>query len=106
MVDFEIGQGDTLPILEFTLLQDGSPVSLAGCTLQFHMEKDDVLVLDEAAEIVVAGDGTGKYEWQSGDTDIAGAHWREIEVTFPGGGKLTWPRKKPKISIMIYEQIG
>lgn len=107
MVDFEIGQNDLLPELEFTLTQAGVAVNLAGSTLMFHMRPQAagaVVKVSAAAAIVNAATGQGKYSWIDGDTDTPGTFIGEVEVTFASGKMQTFPRETKTI-IKIYPEI-
>ena len=40
-----------------------------------------------------AADGVVEYAWAAGDTDTAGTHLAEFQVTFPGGLPATYPNR-------------
>ena len=93
MSDYSIKQGDTLPPVAVTLMQnDGTVVNLSGLVVDFQMRQrgvDDV-VLTGAAEIVSALGGTVKYDWSMGETDTIGLFDAEFVVTFLDG-QQTYP---------------
>lgn len=103
-VDFELGQGDTLPIFECQLLQNGSPIPLPGMTtVRFHLRRGNVIVVDAPALIVDRITGIVQYEWVPADTLETGSYKGEWEITFAPGKILTVPRRT-KLNIAIYKQ--
>lgn len=107
MADFDIGKGDLLPVIEGTLLEDGSPVNLTGATVLFRMvNASGVVKVAAAATVVGVLTGDVEYGWAGTDTDTAGTYQAEWEVTFTGVKPLTFPNKKPKISIVVHPTLG
>lgn len=49
--------------------------------------------------------GRVRFDWQDGDTDIAGNYWGEFVVTFSGGKKLSFPNRK-HIYITVWKKSG
>lgn len=91
---FTIKQYNTVPSLEATLVDYlGQPVSLAGATIVFAMrsQNNQNLVIDGVAFIVDAAAGKVAYQWDQGDTNTDGAFIGEFQVTYPNGGKESFP---------------
>ena len=87
---FHIGQGDTQDPLRATIYQeDGvTPVDLTGATVTFSMKTDLGAELVAAGVAVVENPPTAgvvRYDWQTGDTDVAGEHVARFKVTVPAG---------------------
>lgn len=108
MVDFELAKGDLEPEITGQLLQNAVAVDLTTATsVEFHMEDvDGVVKVNAAASIVTALEGRVKYEWVGTDTDTAGKFFGEWEVIWPTARPSTFPPKKPKISIIIHDDIA
>ena len=92
---FHIVQGDTLPALTAVVQDDaGTPMDLGDVTaVQFHLLTRGTreLLVDDAGEVVDAQGGVVGYDWSAGDTDRAGLHRAEFQLTFTGGLILTVP---------------
>ncbi len=88
--DFNIKRGSLLPPFEQTLNFSGT---LSGCTVVFKMTKkgDTVPTVNAGAVIVDAALRKVKYDWVTGDTNVAGEFNAEFEVEFPGGDKQSFP---------------
>lgn len=81
-------QNDTLPVLNFTIKQEGVPIDLTGCTVKFYMVNADtkaVKINGKSCTVVSEEDGTARYSWATEDTDTVGSYLGEVEVTFPSG---------------------
>lgn len=106
MSTFKMKRNDTYRELSGTCLDpSGSAVDLTGATVRFHMlNDDDETVVDAAATLVVAANGTVKYTWAADDTDVAGGFRGEFEVTYSGGAIETFPNTS-YIPIRIYEDL-
>ena len=105
---FFIKKNDTLPDLTATLRDgDFAVVDLTGATVRFNMRdaSGTVKINNVGASIVVAVDGTVKYEWVTGDTDTAGEFDGEFEVTFGAGGIETFPNATD-IRITIRDEVA
>lgn len=93
---FTIRVGNTSPALEYTMTP--SDVDLADATVRFHMVKDDGTVqIDNALDGVTVENETDSpivsYQWQDGDTDIAGRYEGEFRVTYSDGAVETFPAR-------------
>lgn len=91
---FYIKQGDTAPALRATLKDpDGTAVDLTGATVKFSMRtaSGTVLVNKQSVTLVTANAGIVEYAWQAGDTDTAGTHLGEFEVTHTDATVETFP---------------
>jgi hypothetical protein len=106
--DFEMKQGDTLPVLEFTCRDANGPVDIStALTATVHVVKGGVVAVNAAATILDDGidttlKGKGKYAWAVIDTDTElGLYDFEVEVDWGGGKILTFPNgsKNPKLQI-------
>lgn len=113
--DFTIEQGDTGPAIQVTCyaVDDpvqgvDTPVDVSGATFKFNMGKANtstVLVDHGTATVVDGPNGKVKYQWQAGDTAVAGQMWGEFEGTFSDGTVVTFPNKK-KIAILVTKQVA
>lgn len=91
--------GDTGSPLVVQILNksDYEPVDLTGASVDFRMFKinddDTVTTLVDASATVETPEteGTITYNWAAGDTDIAGNHKAQFEITFSGGRVETFP---------------
>lgn len=92
MADYRIKQNDTGPAIA-AILKDGDKavVDLTGATVRFHLKRNGTIKVDAAATIDDAGAGEVSYAWQAADTDEAGPHFCEFEVTFADGRIETFP---------------
>lgn len=93
----DMKSGDLYPPLEVQLLsgdpETGEPTDLSaatGTTLRMRLADGDVI--EHTATIFDAGTGMVRYEWQNGDTDVAGAYRAEFVVQWPTGPQ-TFPSK-------------
>jgi hypothetical protein len=75
---FYIKRGDTSPALKIAV---PDTYDLTGAVVSFQMRpRRGLISIDRAA--VVESATVVRYDWQSGDTDIAGAYEAEFRVTF------------------------
>lgn len=88
---FRITRGDTLPILRFKPRVAIPPDS----QVVFNMPP----VISRAPAQIV--DGELQYEWQDGDTDVAGVYFAEFEVTFANSKRLTLYRMSGDRRLMV-----
>lgn len=87
-----IKQGDTRPTLEATLTVNDTAVDLTDADVVLclkHRTGGTELRLDMT--VTSAIDGEVEYAWVDGDTESAGYYDADIEVTFPGGAKQSFP---------------
>jgi len=92
-------RGDTSPAIRFTL----EPlVNLTGASVVFSMQTDArVRVINQApAAIKNAPGGVVRYDWQPGNTAVAGLFRAEFKVLGPGGAVETYPNNA-KIIVFI-----
>ena len=85
MATIQLVKDDTRPPLEFTILQDGSPVNLTGCAVKFYMKNastGSVVVNGTACAITDASNGKCQYAWGASDLATAGTYTGECEVIF------------------------
>lgn len=104
---FTVKQGDTSPAIEVTLKDlNGDVINLAGASVRFHMSTKGLKALvDEQATLVDAPNGRVKYVWSPGDTDVAGEHFAEWEITYSDGSTETFPSAK-YIRVQVLQQIA
>lgn len=92
---FIIKRHDRLPVLRLTLLDDETPVDLtnAAATRLLISNLAGLKVDQPMVKLTQVGDTLGQveYAWQAGDTDTAGTFNAEVEVTWPGGARQTFP---------------
>lgn len=96
MSDLSFAQADSAPSVFGNLTHpDGTVFDLTDATVRFQMRLliDRRFTVDYPAVILVAADGTVRYDWQAGDLDTAGDYvssWRikftdnSVEHTLPG----------------------
>ncbi len=79
---------------------DGTAIDLTtadGVTFSMRRlvdgEPGDVILQDEACTVVTAASGIVEYAWQTGETDIAGAHIGEFTITWSPGVTEIVPTK-------------
>lgn len=98
---FHIKTGDTAPSVEATLKIGNTIVDLTDAvSVRFKMGAID------AAAVIVSPPTSGKvrYDWGAGETDVAGTHNAEFEITWTGGGVQTVP-SKGYIKVVISEDL-
>jgi hypothetical protein len=87
---FTIKRGDTSPAMVFTL--DPPDINLVGASIRFQMQAEGgATVIDEAVDPVSLSPPKVGYEWQSGDTDVAGRYQAEYRVVYADGSIETFP---------------
>lgn len=106
--DFEMKQGDTLPVLSFRVKDANGYVFInTAISATVHVVKGGVIAVNAEATILDDGidpdlKGKGEYEWDVADTDTElGVYDFEVEVDWGGGKILTFPNgsKNPKLQI-------
>ena len=109
MADFYITEGDTLPVLNATLLNDsGTAVNLTNASsVRFHMRKigSNKPTVVASATFVDKPNGKVRYTWVTGNTAKAGLYDAEFQVTYVGGTIETYPNHD-FIKIEIKEHIA
>lgn len=114
--DFTIKTHDTAPFIAQTLLDyAGNPVDIAGASVIFVMSTfgeapgyvlSETASNDQTADHLTDGTtGYVSYEWQDGDTEVAGSYVAEWEVTFLDGEVETFPNGG-HVDIAIEEHLG
>lgn len=85
--------GDLRPVFYATVKRAGA-VDLTGATAVLRMGLEGSAdTVDHALTVVSAEDGTVQYEWQDGDTDVAGTYSASIIVTWTDSDPETFPSK-------------
>lgn len=107
---FHIKQDDTDPSLYFSIFDGDTPLDLTSAvSVRFLMSSiQHGLVVNNAVVPLLDQTlfpGQGYYRWYVGDTAIAGEFKAEIEVTWAGGRKQTWP-SKGYIKVKIAPDLG
>jgi hypothetical protein len=109
---FVIKRGDRLPAFRARCLDGTTPVNLttAGLNVKFIMrEGGGTAVVDAAATVEDQSDpdteGWVHYEWDADDTATVGDYDGEIEVTWPGALKQTFPASG-HVHIFIVPDLG
>lgn len=117
--EFFTKTGDTLPRIESTLTDGaGTAVDIGQAEVFLSVQRigvlgtlGEVVLADEPAVNDQVGDGSDgsmgqvHYDWQVGDTDLAGGYWAEWKVVFVNGGIMTFPNNGYD-TIAIIERLG
>lgn len=107
MADFHLKAGDLLPSIT-AALRDASnnPVNLTGATVTFRMRRRNATtnVVEAAASVVSAVNGTVRYDWQAGETDDHGLYEAEFVADLPSG-RETFPNDR-FISVKIHTTLA
>tara|TARA_R110000803_G_scaffold40727_1_gene87703 strand:- start:83 stop:409 length:327 start_codon:yes stop_codon:yes gene_type:complete len=92
-LEFNIKQNDSSPIIQANLIGAGNAsVNLSGGSVNFRMQKSTgENVVQGAAEIVDASQGTVRYLWLAGETSVSGIYMAEFEVTYADGKVESFP---------------
>lgn len=109
---FTIKRGDTSPAIAYRLIgADGLAKDISGYNdVEFYMrETEDLNVVVQGnvagnVEVTDAANGEVKYDWQAGDTDLAGSYQAEWQVTYGDGSVETFPNNS-YIEVEIVEDI-
>ena len=92
MDSFFIKRGDTSPSIIYVL--SPSEVDLTGATVRFNMRsKAGAIQINRASAVIVTASGTPtvRYNWQAGNTAVAGVYEAEFEVTYASTAVETFP---------------
>jgi hypothetical protein len=93
---FTLKAGDTLPVIRVQIVSAPGAADLTGCTVVFRFWPAGCCcptgaVVESAATIENAAKGIVVYEWQDGETDVAGTYGCEWRVTTADGKRYTAP---------------
>lgn len=111
MADFTIKRGDREPGLVLTLEHNGAPYAIpGGATAKLLMKLPGAGSPKVNAAVVIDADqganpGRVTYAWGATDTDTEGTFNIEVEVSYAGGEKATFPNDGYK-TIEIVEDLG
>lgn len=88
-----IKKGDLYPQLSATLqTEDGTAIDLTGATVVFRMSNQfGQNLVNTSATVVTAASGKVRYDWASGDTDVAGKFQGEFVATLASSRVVTCP---------------
>lgn len=113
--DFYVKQGDTWPALgevDPIVLKAGPPgsevvIPLTGAAVKFLARKldDPLTTIEGNCDLVVAANGTIKYQWATGDTDVAGDYQVEFQITF-GDSRIGTVPTEGYYTLKITDDIG
>jgi len=100
-------QNDTSPSLQANLKDyQGNAINLAGCSVQFHMVSvDGEVTITRDATVENASTGLVQYDWQSGDTAVAGSYYVQFQITYGDGAVETYPNNT-KLTLIIKPELA
>lgn len=105
--EFVIKQHDTRPSILGTLSAD--PTDIFASVWFLMRDQTGTLVVSRAGTLVEQPSSTSggkvKYQWQDGDTDVAGVFRAEFQVTFSDDRIETYPNSG-YLTINIVEDLG
>lgn len=97
-------RGDLEPPLEILCTDDEVPVDLSlAASIRVIGARSGIKVIDQSASGSSAG--VVLYNWQAGDTDLEGVIDLEVEVTWAGNRKQTFPANS-YLSVRIIPDLG
>lgn len=105
--DFVIKQGDTLPVLTWTLTDSsGNPINLTGSTVNLVVRSlvSAEPIVNQAATITNAANGQVSFAFTSAQTAITGTYMATWVITTSTGGQQTVPTDG-YLSIAIEESL-
>jgi hypothetical protein len=104
---FTIKQSDTSPSIQATLQDsNATPINLSGATVRLHMKLlGSSTVLEREVSVVTPFSGIIRYDWQDGDTSVAGTYNAEFEVTYADLSVETFPNTG-NIAIVITPELN
>lgn len=109
MSNWVMKQGDLLPVLDATLLdENGVPINVTGLTVAFHLRKTGATALkvNAACSLVTPNQGLVRYTWVSGDTDTVGEYEGEFEITYAAPTRTLTCPNSGYFYVTINAQLG
>lgn len=80
--------------------------NLTGCTVAVRIRPQEVATyVTYSCTILDAAAGTVEYQWQAGNTDVAGVFWLEFWITVPSVGTMIVPDDH-RINLTITDNIS
>jgi hypothetical protein len=87
MADIYMTQGNRLPAIVATLMDDNGPVNLSSAAgVKFVMSRNGTQKVATACTIISAAEGEVQYDWAAADVDTPGQFIAQFEVTIGSGG--------------------
>lgn len=107
MPDYTLKQHDTYPPLVADLVDTDGAIDLSeAVSVRLLLRSKTLSIITDPVEIVVPETlGRIRYEWQPGDTDVAGVYRLEFEITWDVGVIETVPNDGYK-ELVIMEDLG
>jgi hypothetical protein len=105
-MQYTVHLGDSLPIIEATLRQNGVVYDLTAATsvtLRYRLARGTV-VTEKTCTVVPPTSTTDwlvRYSWQAGDLPEPGNYLAEWRVALPGAGQVTWPNTDSKFAFVV-----
>ena len=93
MNGYKIKQGDLVPSISAilsSLTPGGGLVGAVGVSMVWKIKDSVGTPTVSVGRVIDAAKGLVQYDWQSGDTDVAGVYSVEWRVQFPNGN-MTFP---------------
>lgn len=87
MINFNMGEGDRLPVLTATLEDESGPIDLTNSTVTFNARKAGAATLVTGACALVnqvTSPGGVTYTWGATDTQIPGKWFVQFQITNNG----------------------
>lgn len=106
-LQFFIKQNDTSPTIRATLRgSDGNTLNLSNSTVSFIMKRNSGdTTIQGSAIFFDAAEGIVEYEWQTGDTAVAGTYKAAFKLTYSDGRIETFPNTG-SIEVTIQPQVA
>jgi hypothetical protein len=92
--DFTMKAHDLLPVIEATLTSGGFAIDLTLATsVHFIMKNSatNTVAVNALASILSPTQGTVRYTWVTGDTNVVGSYLGEWSILWSGGRQQTVP---------------
>jgi hypothetical protein len=81
MADIYMTQGNRLPSISATLMDDNGPVNLSAATaVYFVMSRNGVQKVSGLCTVISAAEGEVQYDWALADVDTPGQFIAQFEV--------------------------